>query len=76
LLNGKWQHTLAIIKAHFAFYRILFGEKSGNETEKTIPTNILMRSVTFDYFLFGKKKFSDLDLKIPNRASVSSEVLA
>lgn len=76
LLNGEWKHTIAILKAHFAFYGILWNEKKKISEGKQILSHIYMRSITFDYFLFGKKKFTDLDLKIPNGASVSAKVLA
>jgi GT2 family glycosyltransferase len=68
LLEGKPNHTIAIIKAHFSVYanynkflkvrkslKVKFGDK---EVSKVYP-----RLIIWDYFKKGKKKFSDLNIK-------------
>ncbi|MBY0425791.1 MAG: glycosyltransferase family 2 protein [Cytophagales bacterium] len=76
LVNGEWKHTLAIIHAHFSFYKILLGSKEVAVKNKKVPSLIYMRSVTFDYFLHKRKKISELDLKIPDGTSVPSQVFS
>ncbi|MBP9151591.1 MAG: glycosyltransferase family 2 protein [Flavobacteriales bacterium] len=60
LISGKGKDFLAVIHAHFGFYRRLrktLGKRSGNY----IPVKGQYRgNIVLDYFLKGRKKFSDL----------------
>ena len=61
LLKGQWSNTRSVIQAYKAF----------REMRKAYPvpessaclTGIYPRSIVLDYFLRGKKKFSDLNFK-------------
>jgi len=68
LLTLKPAETVAIIKSHFAFYRrlpsVLQKRKSIRSSPAPLPeapTPIYNRLIIFDYFLRGKKKFTDLE---------------
>ena len=73
MLMIKPLHTTAIIRAHFSFYRMLPSclrlrrdllKKSTTPTPKTV---VYKNLILFDYFLRGKKRFSDLaDFKPDN----------
>jgi GT2 family glycosyltransferase len=66
LIDGNPRHTLAVLHAHFSFYKRFrrFYRKRAliqkNVKQKQV-SGILKKSVVFSYFLFGKKKFSDLN---------------
>lgn len=61
LLKGQWSNTRSVIRAYKAF----------REMRKVYPvpessmslSGIYPRSIVLDYFLRGKKKFSDLNFK-------------
>lgn len=59
LLKGKIRFTIAIIKAHFSFYKNFkkFYKKRKNQSFKDYYQ---IKSVAFEYFLRKKKTFSDL----------------
>lgn len=63
----KPMNTLAIIRAHFSFYRMLpfclkqRRELKNNVTVSTPKSVIYERSILIDYFLKGKQRFSDLN---------------
>ena len=60
LLSGQPKDFWAVIKAHMAFYGRLkktLAKRSGNYAQ---IGKIYKRSVVFDYYLRGKKKFTDL----------------
>ena len=65
LLMGKYKQTFTIIKAHFHFYREA-GKwlKRRRENKKLIivrnEAGIYPHSIVWNYFLLGKKKFTDL----------------
>ena len=69
LLKGELNNCLAIIRAHFSFYADLgyWTSKRKTNREKTtsrIPKNILFRnSLVLQYFLKGKKRFSQLNFQ-------------
>ena len=63
LINGEFQHTLAILKAHFAFYRMTFKLKRAKRIY-TNHTAILNKSLVWLYFVKKKTKFSDLKNQI------------
>ncbi|CAG5012098.1 hypothetical protein DYBT9275_05105 [Dyadobacter sp. CECT 9275] len=56
---GAWPDVLAIVRAHFAFYRMIpFLVKSHKRTTYRAP--LYYRSVVWEYFILGKHKFSQL----------------
>ena len=60
LLSGQFKDCLAIIRAHFAFYgrlRSTLSKRSGDYMRVHGQYN---GNIVIDYFLKGKKKFSDL----------------
>ena len=61
LLQLKPQHVLAILKAHFSFYyslnKMLKKRTENQQKEKYYYT----KSIVWDYFVKGKKLFSDLE---------------
>jgi riboflavin kinase/FMN adenylyltransferase len=73
LTAGQWQNTLAIIRAHGQFYfllgrifsRKIFEQKciENHRVGKNRKKGLYNRPVIADYFLFGKKRFSDLAVK-------------
>lgn len=66
LLSGDFSHFVAVLKAHFSFYGS-FGKtmRKRRELKKKIKqyttTAVYRKSIVIDYYLRGKKKFSDLD---------------
>jgi len=61
LLSGQPKDFWAVFKAHLAFYDRLsktLNKRSGNYSP---VSNIYSKSIVAEYFLHGKKKFSDLD---------------
>ncbi len=65
LCKGEYLHTLAVIKAHFSFYTIVFkyiGKKQGYTFSPRYKGSIVL-----DYFLRGKKRTSEIKgLEFPN----------
>lgn len=69
LLSGNGKHTWAILRAHAQFYKYASKNrrkrKAFNREHHPNPhyplTGWYKRSIVFDFFLRGKKKFSDLD---------------
>lgn len=59
LTQGKFAHCFAIVKAHFAFYKMQFKYLKNRNRQKPLNT-IVKQSIVFNYFLDGKKKFSEL----------------
>lgn len=61
LLKGQFKDCLAIFRAYMAFckqFRSL--RKSGRNAPATQPPLLYKRSIVFQYYLFGKKRFSEL----------------
>ncbi len=59
LLNGKYQSTLAIIKAHFSFYKLI--PSTLNKRVKTPVKNYYQTpSIVWSYFIKNKKTFNQL----------------
>jgi len=61
-LEGGFHDLVAVIEAHLYFYRN-FGKlkkKRKSLVQKKVP-NVYYRNIVFDHYLFGKKKYSDLD---------------
>ncbi|MFT4968335.1 MAG: GT2 family glycosyltransferase [Chitinophagales bacterium] len=59
LFKGQYSHCLAILKAHFAFYRLQFNYWGNREPKRKLKT-IHSRSILIQYFLQGKKRYKDL----------------
>lgn len=58
VLEGKFNHFFAIIKAHFAFYKyVLNAPKTSNI--KGFPPTVYNKSVLYQYFIKKQKKYSD-----------------
>lgn len=66
LARGEWVGCLAIIRAHFAFYRHLsYWNRKRTQTisQKKVPvpeTIMMNRSLVYTYFVLGKKTWSSL----------------
>lgn len=58
LLQGKWKHTLAIIHAHFSYYRNFTLALEQRKTTQ-IKNYYQINSLVISHYLNGKKKFSD-----------------
>lgn len=62
LMQGKWKHTLAIIHAHFSYYR-----NFASALEKRRPNKIkkyfYINSLIFNYYIKKENKFSNFSLK-------------
>ena len=61
LLKGQWSNTRSVIRAYKAFREM---RKAYPVPESSMSlSGIYPRSIVLDYFLRGKKKFSDLNFK-------------
>jgi GT2 family glycosyltransferase len=68
LLSGDVRHFFAVIRAHLSFYRTLprtfKKRRSLRKKIKTFSSSAIYRKcIVFDYYLRGKRKFSELDEK-------------
>jgi GT2 family glycosyltransferase len=68
LLQGKWKHTLTIVKAHFSFYGQLGLWLKKRAKNKALITQrntvgIYQKSIIWQYFAKKKRTFSALDFK-------------
>lgn len=60
-LQGQYKDCLAIYRAYRDFckqFRTM--RNSGKKTSRTLPLLLYKRSIVFQYYLFGKKRFFDL----------------
>ena len=69
LLSGEFSHFFAVIRAHFSFYsmlgKTLQKRKHIQKNIKRYATHCVYKgSIVWEYFLIGKKKFSELDEKL------------
>ncbi|TAL62674.1 MAG: glycosyltransferase [Bacteroidetes bacterium] len=69
LLSGQIMHFFAIIHAHFSFYALFFKmmgkRKLIRKNIKRYATNCVYRgSIVWQYFMKGKRKFSELDKRL------------
>ena len=69
LLEGKPKSFSAILKAHLAFYRDRRSYKTVRSTNKQIQhpntlSGYYSRSIVVDYYLRGKRRFSQMESKI------------
>jgi GT2 family glycosyltransferase len=58
-ISGSFSDTWAIIKAHFAFYGWISRLKKKRQNSKQV-NGIYDKSIVWEYFVKGKKKFTDL----------------
>jgi GT2 family glycosyltransferase len=68
LFSGQGSHFMAVVKAHFSFYRSLsktLKKRKKLKSEITTHTNtaVYLHSIVADFYLRGKKTFSEIDLK-------------
>lgn len=68
LLQGDFKHTLAVIKAHFSFYKVLpqflkVRKQLRIELKNDNIKGIYNNSIISDHFLKGKNNFSQINLK-------------
>ena len=62
LITAGFKDFFAVSKAHFSFYRSLNKTKRKRRQLKHGPMkDIYIKNIVFEYYLRGKKKFSDLD---------------
>ncbi|MCK9481074.1 MAG: glycosyltransferase family 2 protein [Bacteroidia bacterium] len=63
LFTGKVSHFFAVAKAHFRFITSLrhWTKQNHNHYQLKTVKGLYPRSIVLDYFLRGKKKFSDLE---------------
>jgi len=67
LLGGKWKSTLAIIRGHWAFYTSSAAARehtSPEEGKDTAHESLFGGSIVWQYYLRGKKKFSELEWSV------------
>jgi len=60
VFDGKFKHTIAILKAHFGFYRNY--SKIYKKRKQQLPNKNYAKigSIVWEYYLKGRKKFSEL----------------
>ena len=62
LITAGFKDFFAVSKAHFSFYRTLAKTRRKRKTLKQGQVSgIYQKNIVFEYYLRGKKKFSDLD---------------
>jgi hypothetical protein len=64
--SGDFEHCFAVLKAHFSFYGMIGAALRKRKSEQQhiasySNTCIYNGNIVKEYFLSGKKKFSDLD---------------
>ena len=65
-LGGQFAHFAAVLKAHWHFYFLFFqtlGKRKALKAQISsyASTAVYGKSIVFDYFIRGKKKFTELD---------------
>ncbi|SRX75422.1 glycosyltransferase family 2 protein [Aequorivita antarctica] len=60
LIQGKPKHFLAIVKAHFSFYRMLPKFLQKRKKNASEITYFKIKSIVFQYFILKKKHFKQL----------------
>jgi len=64
--SGAWPDVLAIIRAHFAFYKLMPTLLKERE-QSTYRAPLYYRSIVWEYFVLGKHRFSELTkVKFPS----------
>lgn len=60
VLEGKWVHAWAIVRAHFSFYRLAPKILKKRQNEQKLTKYYRTTSVVWKYFVLRVKKFKDL----------------
>ena len=60
LIQGKWKHSLAIIKAHFSFYRLIPTYLKKRNNNKTQFKYYHIKSIVWNYFIRKNRTFKEL----------------
>lgn len=68
LVSGEWGHAMAVIKANFSFYASIGKTlKKRRAIKKQITqyttTAVYLHSILADFYMRGKKTFTEIDLK-------------
>ncbi len=68
LLTGQFEHFLAVLKAHYSFWKTIkttFKKRKQLKSEITKHTTsaVYLHSIVADFYLRGKKTFKEIDLK-------------
>jgi len=68
LFQGAFKDFWAVIRAHLAFYEMKSSYKGIKNRNKSPENNVIVSgiypgSIVLDFFLKGKRKFSDLEFK-------------
>lgn len=64
LSQGQYRDHWAVMKAHMAFFRrFRMMRRKSRQLPETIPAMLYRKSIVIDYFIRGKKCFSDLRFK-------------
>lgn len=64
LLQGKSKDSIAVLKAHLAFFRRLPELRREDQgSGKKLPATCYRRSIIWDYFVMKKKRFIQIDKK-------------
>tara|TARA_B110000967_G_scaffold187075_1_gene208713 strand:+ start:426 stop:1424 length:999 start_codon:yes stop_codon:yes gene_type:complete len=62
LFQGKFKHTVAIIKAHLSFYRELpYLVRMRQKNKKIAAPNNLLPSIVWSFFILNIKRYNNLD---------------
>ena len=60
--NKNWKDAMPILRAHNDFIKQLFYTlKKRKHTKHSVPKTLYKKSIVWQYFLLGKKRFSDLN---------------
>jgi len=63
LFNGQFKDCLAIFRAYLAFCKQFRSTREyGKKAPGKLPPLLYQRSIVFQYYLFGKKRFSELEI--------------
>lgn len=60
IFEGKFKHTLAILKAHLSFYRNFFKVYKKRKQQSSRKDYAKIGSIVWQYYLKGRRKFSEL----------------
>lgn len=63
LLEGKFKHTLAIIRAHFGFYKRFFKIKQKRNLQTSRKKYAAVKSIVWQYYILRKRSFNELKFK-------------
>ncbi len=61
LIQGKWKHSLAIIKAHFSFYRLIPIYLKKRNNNNTPFKYYHIKSIVWNYFIRKNRTFKQLN---------------